>query len=184
MKQVTLKIENIECRYYNTKVLEDVTFEASGGDFVGLIGPNGSGKTTLLRSISRILKPHVGTILLDGRDVYSIKIKEVAKKMAVVHQEQTSFPFTALEIVLMGRTPHLKWLEKEEEKDYTIAENAMKGTNTWHLADRPFTELSGGEKQRVIIAQAFAQEPKVLLLDEPTVHLDINNQMEILYLIT
>ena len=183
VKQVTIKIENIECRYYSTRVLKHITFEASSGDFIGLIGPNGSGKTTLLRSIGRTLKPHVGCILLDGKDVYSLKTKEVAKRIAVVPQEQTSLPFTALETVLMGRTPHLKWLEKEGKKDYAIAKNAMKVTNTWHLSSRLFAELSGGEKQRVIIAQALAQEPKVLLLDEPTVHLDINHQVEILNLI-
>ena len=185
MGKVTLRIENIECRYGSTRILENISFGASGGDFIGLIGPNGSGKTTLLRSISRILKPHIGTVLLDGRDVYSLKSKEVAKKVAVVPQDTatSTFLFTALEIVLMGRTPHLGWLEQEGKKDYTIAENAMNTTNTWHLADRPFTELSGGEKQLVIIAQALAQEPKVLLLDEPTSHLDINYQVEILNLI-
>jgi iron complex transport system ATP-binding protein len=185
MGEVTLRIENVECRYGSARILENISFDASGGDFIGLIGPNGSGKTTLLRSISRILKPHIGTVLLDGRDVYSLKSKEVAKKVAVVPQDTatSTFLFTALEIVLMGRTPHLGWLEQEGKKDYTIAKNAMNTTNTWHLADRPFTELSGGEKQRVIIARALTQEPKVLLLDEPTSHLDINYQVEILNLI-
>ena len=185
MGEITLRIENIECRYGSTKVLENISFDASGGNFIGLIGPNGSGKTTLLRSISRILRPHVGTVFLDGRDVYSLKIKEVAKKVAVVPQDTvtSAFSFTALEMVLMGRTPHLGWLESEGKKDYAMAENAMRITNTWHLVDRPFTELSGGEKQQVIIARALAQEPKVLLLDEPTTHLDINHQVEILNLI-
>ncbi len=182
---INLKIENVDCRYGSTSVLEGISFKASGGDFVGLIGPNGSGKTTLLRSISRILKPHVGSVLLDGKDVYSLEIKEVAKNLAVVPQDNvtSTFNFTALEIVLMGRTPHLGWLEKEGKKDYAIAMNAMKVTNTWHLADKLLTELSGGERQRVIIARSLAQEPKVLLLDEPTTHLDINHQVEILNLI-
>ena len=182
---VTLNIENVECRYDSVSILDGISFEASGGDFVGLIGPNGSGKTTLLRSISRTLKPCVGAVVLDGKDVYSLKIKEIAKKVAVVPQDTvtSTFNFTALEIVLMGRTPHLGWLEKEGEKDHAIAENAMKITNTWHFADKLMTELSGGEKQRVIIARALAQEPKVLLLDEPTTHLDINHQVEILNLI-
>lgn len=185
MGQVTLKIENVECRYGSTRVLENLSFEANRGDFIGLIGPNGSGKTTLLRSISSVLKPYVGTVFLDGRDVYSLKTKEVAKNVAVVPQDTSpsTFLFSALEIVLMGRTPHLKWLESEGERDHAIAERAMKFTNTWHLADRLFTELSGGEKQRVIIARALTQEPKVLLLDEPTSHLDINYQVEILDLI-
>ena len=118
VKQVTLKIENVECCYGSKRILNDINFEASSGDFIGLIGPNGSGKTTLLRGISRILKPRVGTILLDGRDVYSLEAKEVAKKIAVVPQDTTApFLFTALEIVLMGRTAHLKWLEREGKKD-------------------------------------------------------------------
>ena len=184
MKQVTLKIENVECCYGSKRILNDINFEASSGDFIGLIGPNGSGKTTLLRGISRILKPRVGTILLDGRDVYSLEAKEVAKKIAVVPQDTTApFLFTALEIVLMGRTAHLKWLEREGKKDYAIAKNAMKITNIWHLSDRIFTELSSGEKQQILIARALTQTPKVLLLDEPTTHLDINHQVEILDLI-
>ncbi len=184
MSQITLKIENVECSYDSARVLKNITFMANHGDFIGLIGPNGSGKTTLLRSISRILKPRVGAVALDGRDVYSLGAKEVAKKVAVVSGDTTTPPlFTALEIVLMGRTPHLKWLEKEEKKDYAIAEKSLKVTNTWHLSDRVFSELSSGEKQRVIIARALTQEPKVLLLDEPTTHLDINHQVEILNLI-
>ena len=182
--RVTLKIENVECCYGSTRILKDISFEARSGGFIGLIGPNGSGKTTLLRSISRILKPRVGAVLLDGRDVYSLEAKEVAKKMGVVPQEPMApFQFTASEIVLMGRTPHLKWLEHEGEKDYSIAKKAMEITNTRYLSDRVFTELSSGEKQRVIIARALTQEPKVLLLDEPTSHLDINHQVEILNLI-
>ncbi len=184
MGEVTLKIENVECTYGTTRILKNISFEIKPGDFVGLIGPNGSGKTTLLKSISRVLKPRVGIVLLDGKDVYTLKAKEVAKKVGVVPQETPiPFQFTALEIVLMGRTPHLGWLESEKERDYEIARTAMKIANCLHLSDRIFAELSGGEKQRVLIARALAQEPKVLLLDEPTAHLDINYQEEILNLL-
>jgi len=181
---VILTIDGIDCYYGSIKVLENVRFSVKEREFVGVLGPNGSGKTTLLRSISRTLKPHRGVILLNDVDVYSLKSAEVAKQMAVVPQESVvAFNFTALDVVLMGRNPHLSLFQMESEKDVAIARKAMELTNTWHLAERPVNELSGGEKQRVIIARALAQEPKVLLLDEPTVHLDINNQLEIMDLL-
>jgi len=181
---VTLTIDGIDCYYGSVKVLENVRFSVKERDFIGVLGPNGSGKTTLLRSISRILKPHSGVIFLNDIDIYTLKSVEVAKQMAVVPQDTAiAFNFTALDIVLMGRNPHLNRFQMESEKDIAIARKIMELTNTWHLAERPINELSGGERQRVIIARALAQEPKVLLLDEPTVHLDINNQLEIMDLL-
>jgi len=181
---VLLNVDGIECRYGSVKVLEDVSLSVEGGDFVGILGPNGSGKTTLLKSISRILKPHKGTILLNEADIYSLKSVEVAKQLAVVPQETSiGFNFSALDIVLMGRNPHMKRFQMESEKDMAIARKVMNLTNIWHLAERPMNELSGGEKQRVIIARALAQEPKILLLDEPLTHLDIMNQLEIMDLV-
>ena len=176
-----LNVDGVECRYGSVKVLDDVSLSVKGGDFVGILGPNGSGKTTLLKSISRILKPHKGTILLNEADIYSLKSVDVAKQMAVVPQDTSiGFNFAALDIVLMGRNPHMKRFQMESEKDMAIARKVMNLTNTWHLAERPINELSGGEKQRVIIARALAQEPKILLLDEPLTHLDIMNQLEIM----
>jgi iron complex transport system ATP-binding protein len=176
---VTLTVDGIDCYYGSVKVLENVRFSVKERDFIGVLGPNGSGKTTLLKSISRTLKPHRGVIFLNDVDVYALKSVEVAKQMAVVPQDTViAFNFTALDIVLMGRNPHLSRFQMESEEDIAIARKAMELTNTWHLAERPINELSGGERQRVIIARALAQEPKVLLLDEPTVHLDINNQLE------
>ena len=181
---VLLNVDGVECRYGSVKVLDDVSLSVKGGDFVGILGPNGSGKTTLLKSISRILKPHKGTILLNEADIYSLKSVDVAKQMAVVPQETSiGFNFAALDIVLMGRNPHMKRLQMESEKDMAVARKVMNLTNIWHLAERPINELSGGEKQRVIIARALAQEPKILLLDEPLTHLDIVNQLEIMDLI-
>jgi iron complex transport system ATP-binding protein len=181
---VDLSIEGVDCFYDSAKVLENVQFSVKTGTFLGILGPNGSGKTTLLKSISRVLKPRKGTILLDDANVYKMKSREVAKHMAVVPQDSSiAFSFTALDIVLMGRTPHLSRLETESPKDLAIARKAMEYTKTWYLAQRPVTELSGGEKQRVIIARALTQEPKILLLDEPTSHLDISNQLEILDLL-
>ncbi len=181
---VLLNIDGVECRYGSVKVLEDVSLSVKGGDFLGILGPNGSGKTTLLKSISRILKPQKGTILLNEADIYSLKSVDVAKQLAVVPQDTSiGFNFAALDIVLMGRNPHMKRFQMESEKDMAVARKVMKLTNIWHLAERPINELSGGEKQRVIIARALAQEPKILLLDEPLTHLDIVNQLEIMDLV-
>jgi len=181
---VLLNLDGIECRYGSVKVLEGVSLSVKGGDFVGILGPNGSGKTTLLKSISRVLKPHRGTILLNEADIYSLKSIDVAKQLAVVPQESNiGFSFSALDVVLMGRNPHITAFQMEGSKDLAIARKAMTVTNTWQFADRPINELSGGEKQRVIIARALAQEPSVLLLDEPLTHLDIINQLEIMDLV-
>lgn len=181
---VILTVDGVDCYYGSVKVLENVRFSVKERNFIGILGPNGSGKTTLLRSISRTLKPRRGIILLNDLDVYTLKSVEVAKQMAVVPQDTViAFNFTALDIVLMGRNPHLSRFQMESEKDIAIAKRVMQLTNIWHLAERPVNELSGGERQRVIIARALAQEPKVMLLDEPTVHLDINNQLEIMDLL-
>lgn len=176
-----LKVEEIHARYGDIKVLEDICFSAEEGKLLGLIGPNGSGKTTLLKVISSIIKPEIGSVLLDNLDIMRMKKRDIARKMAVVPQESsTSFSFTAIEVVLMGRTPHLKRFETEDSKDFEIAKRCMRMTDCLNLAERPIDELSGGELQKVIIARALAQEPKILLMDEPTSHLDIKNQIEIL----
>jgi iron complex transport system ATP-binding protein len=178
---VLLNIDGVECRYGSVKVLEEVSLSVKGGDFVGILGPNGSGKTTLLKSISRILKPHRGAILLNEVDIYSLKNVDVAKQLAVVPQESNiGFSFSALDVVMMGRNPHITRFQMEGAKDLAIARKAMTVTNTWQFANRPINELSGGEKQRVIIARALAQEPSIMLLDEPLTHLDIINQLEIM----
>ncbi len=179
-----LRIKNIEFSYESTRILDDITFEVKSGEFLGIMGPNGSGKTTLLRCISNVLSPQVGTVLIDDESIQKFSKKEVAKKIGVVPQtSNVDFAFTVSELVLMGRTPHTERFKTETRKDFRIAEKAMKLTNTLHLADRTFDEVSGGEKQRIIIARALAQEPEILLLDEPTVYLDINSQIEILNLV-
>ncbi|MBP7332444.1 MAG: putative siderophore transport system ATP-binding protein YusV [Firmicutes bacterium ADurb.Bin373] len=181
---VTLKINDIECSYGAVKVLNGLTFSISSGSFTGIIGPNGSGKSTLLKSLSRVLKPVKGTVLLNEKDLYRMGPQEVAKKMAVVPQETAvNFSFTVKDIVIMGRSPHLGRFQNEGEKDFAAARQAMALTGTLHLADRLITAVSGGERQRVIIARALTQEPEIILLDEPTSHLDINHQVEILSLL-
>ncbi|XHH09091.1 MAG: ABC transporter ATP-binding protein [Candidatus Bathyarchaeia archaeon] len=178
---VVLNINNVDCYYDAVKIIENVSFSVKTGSFVGILGPNGSGKTTLLKSISRILKPKKGVIMLEDQDIYTLKPVELAKKLSVVSQGTViAFSFTALDVVLMGRSPHLSRFASESEKDVEIAKRCMAYTGTLNLADRLITELSGGERQRVIIAKALAQEPQVLLLDEPTTHLDVSNQFEIM----
>lgn len=179
-----IKVLGVDFHYGSTQALKDVSFEVKDGDFVGVIGPNGAGKTTLLRCITKTLKPSVGAILIDEKDISDVARGEIAKNVGVVPQElPQTFPFTVVDIVLMGRIPHLGRFSRETKKDLAIAEYAMKQTDIEHLADRPIGELSGGEKQRVLIAKALAQNPRILLLDEPTVHLDISYQVEILNLV-
>ena len=181
MNLVSLEIDGMSCGYDSSPVLESTSFSAKEGEFIGILGPNGSGKTTLLRTISRTLKPYKGVVLLDGRDIYQMVNKDVAKQLAVVPQDSVvMFNFTALDVVLMGRNPHLNRFQFESSGDLMIARESMELTQTWHLADTPIAKVSGGQRQRIIIARALAQKPNVLLLDEPTLHLDLKSQIEIL----
>ncbi|HIE26326.1 TPA: ABC transporter ATP-binding protein [Candidatus Poribacteria bacterium] len=165
-------------------VLNRINFDVRQGEILGIVGPNGSGKSTLLKLLSGVLKPVEGRILLLGRPLARLNHKSIAKIIAVVPQNTViSFPFTVREIVLMGRSPHLGLLQIERDKDFKISERAMMYTNSLEFADRKIDELSGGERQRVIIARALAQEPQIILLDEPTVHLDLKHQIEIFDLI-
>ncbi len=169
---------------YDGLVLRGVSLELGAGELVGLIGPNGSGKTTLLRVLSGLLAPSRGKVYLDGQDLCAFDRRQVAQRVAVVPQELViPFAFSAYEMVMMGRTPHVRPILGAGPRDRQVVVEKMELTATSALAERPFGELSGGEKQRVIIAMALAQEPEILLLDEPTVHLDINHQVEILELI-
>lgn len=167
--------------YGDRLVLRDVNLAVARGEMVGIIGPNGGGKSTLVRGLSRVLPTREGKVWLDGVELARLSSGELARRLAVVPQSP-NLPeaFTALEIALMGRTPHLGLLGSERPADYEIVEHAMRLTNTWHLAGRPVGELSGGEKQRVVLARALAQQPEVLLLDEPTAHLDIGHQSAVL----
>jgi iron complex transport system ATP-binding protein len=161
-------------------VLEDVTLEAEQGGLVALLGPNGSGKTSLLRLLSGILSPLTGTITLDGASIGRWSRRDIARRIAVVPQETHAlFDFTVQEMVLMGRYPHLGLFELESADDLEVARQALAATGTLDLQSRRFATLSGGEKQRVVIAGALAQASDVLLLDEPTASLDLGYQVEI-----
>jgi iron complex transport system ATP-binding protein len=161
--------------------LRDVSLDVASGELVGLVGPNGSGKTTLIRAVTKVIAPVSGQIRIGGDDVASLAQVEIARRVAVVPQEPLlPEAFTALECVLMGRTPHLRLLENEGARDFEAAQTAMQRTDTWELAERPVGQLSGGERQRVIVARALAQQTTLLLLDEPTAHLDIGHQASVL----
>lgn len=179
-----LEAQKVSFAYNGCPVLRDVDLRVLPGQIVGVIGPNGAGKSTLIKILSRLLHPDEGRVFLGGQDLTQWGHTQLARHMAVVPQAaKLPETFTAWEVVLMGRTPYLGLLGNETATDMAIAQRAMEETNTWHLASRLIGQLSGGERQRVVVARALAQEPQVLLLDEPTLHLDINHQLEILSLV-
>jgi iron complex transport system ATP-binding protein len=181
---IKLEVQNLSFSNGRNQIIKDVSFHILAGEIVGLIGPNGCGKSTIIKAISRIVSPSAGEITVDGKDVSKISRSDLARIMGVVPQiPLLPSTFTAFDIVLMGRNPHLGLLQYEGEKDFYIAWQAMEKTATQHLAKRKVGELSGGEIQCVVIARVLAQEPESVLLDEPTANLDINRQAAILDLI-
>jgi iron complex transport system ATP-binding protein len=179
-----IEVNSISFRYHEDWVLEDISFQVERGEFVGIIGPNGSGKTTLLKILYRLLSPQKGEILFELTPMKKMSRTDIGKRIAVVAQEtHILFPFNVLEMVLMGRSPYLGPLMFESEKDVEIAKKAMEWTKIRPFSERPMDELSGGERKRVFIARALAQEPEVILLDEPTTNLDIHHQVDFLDLI-
>jgi iron complex transport system ATP-binding protein len=178
-----LTIEHLSVAYQDRVALRDVSLDARSGEIVVLIGPNGAGKSTLLRAIAGAVAPVAGRICLDGDDMARLRPIERAQLVAVVPQAaRLPEAFTAGEVVLMGRNPHLPRFGGERASDHEAARRAMLRTSTWDLAERRIGELSGGEQQRVLIARALAQEPRVLLLDEATAHLDLRHQLATLRL--
>jgi iron complex transport system ATP-binding protein len=179
-----LQIKNVSGGYRQADVVKNISLDVYHDDFLGLIGPNGSGKTTLLRLATKILTPRTGEISFEAKDISKMTLKEFCCRAAFVPQDITiNFAFTVMEIVLMGRIPHLKRLQSETRQDIRIAETAMKLTDTLAFRNRSLDELSAGERQRVLITRALAQEPALLFLDEPTSHLDIGHQIQILDLL-
>ncbi|HWZ20181.1 MAG TPA: ABC transporter ATP-binding protein [Ktedonobacteraceae bacterium] len=181
---ILLEVNGVTFGYEHVPLLYDVQLQVSKGEMVGLLGPNGSGKTTLLRLVSGVLLPQQGKIVLDGRNLHDWGRRGIARNIAVVPQElHVPFAFTVEQMVSLGRTPYINWLGSRSNNDDNIVQDAMSATDVIPLARRIFNELSGGERQRVMVAMALAQQPKLLLLDEPTAHLDIKYQIEMLELV-
>jgi len=170
--------------YRGVDVLDNISLRVEEGGFLGLIGPNGSGKTTLLRFCTRLLVPRQGRVCFMGKDIRDIGLKEFCRETAFVSRDLPSgFSFTVMEMALMGRIPHLGRLQRESRRDLRIAEEALELTGTLEFKDKYLDELSAGERQRVTIAMALAQEPRLLFLDEPTAHLDIGHQVQVMDLL-
>ncbi len=172
-----LQVENLSFSYKKAPALSNISFSAEKGDFVCFIGPNGAGKSTLLKCILNILKPQGEYILLNGAPVQNTPAKQLATQMAYIPQHHTlAFSFSALEVVLMGRTAHLPAPASPSKKDEQLALDALEQLSATHLASRAFQTLSGGEQQLVLIARALAQQAPILVMDEPTANLDFGNQ--------
>ena len=184
MSEPLLAARHITFAYTGEPILRDVDLALQCGELVALLGPNGSGKTTLLKILCGILSPRAGQVQWQSGNLLALHRREIARRIALVPQElNVPFAFTVREMVSLGRTPHIRPMLGESARDRDAIDRALELTETRSLAERVFGELSGGERQRVVIAMALAQEPQVLLLDEPTVHMDINHQVEVLDLI-
>ena len=176
-----IEVNNLTLAYGSNIVVRGVSFALAAGHMTGLVGPNGCGKSTIIKAISRVIAPKSGSVAFNGKDVSQISHMELAKLVGVVPQiPLLPSNFTAFEVVLMGRNPHLGLFQYEGAKDMEIARQAMQQTRTQHLSERRIGELSGGEIQSVVIARVLAQQTQSILLDEPTSNLDIGRQIEVL----
>ena len=178
---MNLFAKDVELTLGGSEILRGMEISVKNHEFVGVIGPNGSGKSTFLKCIYRVLSPEHGAILLDGTNINDLSVRSTARKLAVLSQHNYyNFDFSVREIVLMGRSPHKRMMERDTREDYEIVENALEKVGMLGFIDRIFSSLSGGEQQRIILARALAQQTQCLILDEPTNHLDIKYQLQIL----
>ena len=181
MEKPALSVKHISYEIDRVKLIDDVSLDVPKGSFVGIIGPNGSGKSTLLKTIYRAHKATAGSVYLNGEEMDQLSNKEIARRMAVVTQEnQVSFDFSVMEIMMIARYSHRSFLSKNSGNDTALCEEALDSVGMLHMKNRSFLSLSGGEKQKVLIASAFARQPELIVLDEPTNHLDVGYQFLIM----
>ena len=176
-----LELKNLSCGYGRQNVVDGISLEINEGEVIGLLGANGCGKTTLIKTILGLLPPHGGEVLLDGKNIKHWTSAQIARVIGYIPQMHTPpFPFQVLDVVLMGRTAHIKPFASPSSRDVKIAEQALEMLNISYLRNRIYTEISGGERQLVLIARALTQQPKILIMDEPTSSLDFGNQIKVL----
>lgn len=173
-----MEVKNLSFHYHNSRtVFENVSFGLEQGEIMSIIGTNGAGKSTLLNCVANLFKPQTGEILLKGKSIKDMSLREIAKIIGYVPQTHNAvYAYTVLEFTVMGRTPHIGFLASPSAKDYKIAEEALDRMRVLHLKDKAYTEISGGERQQVLLARVLTQQPDLILLDEPTSHLDYGNQ--------
>ncbi|MEM3207927.1 MAG: ABC transporter ATP-binding protein [Halobacteria archaeon] len=182
---MSIEVRDVSVELGGHRILESVSLRVEDGTFVGLLGPNGSGKSTLLRTIYRMHRPRSGEVALDGKSVHAMEPREVARRLAVVAQEASvEFDYSVWEMVMLGRAPHKAAFDPDNSEDHRLVAEALQRVGMERFAERSFPALSGGEKQRVLIARALAQQADHLLLDEPTNHLDVRYQLEVLELLS
>lgn len=179
-----LSVQDIEVSIGAKQIVRGVSLHGEEKQLVGIIGPNGSGKSTLLKAVYRVLKPNAGMVYLDDVEISSLSLRETAQKLGVMSQiNEFSFDFTVEKMVRMGRTPYKRMIEPDSQEDLRLVEDAMRQTGIESLRDRDYSTLSGGEKQRVLIARTLAQQTPCIILDEPTNHLDIKYQLQLMNLV-
>lgn len=176
-----ISTKDLEVFLEGTQIIKGMSVEIKEKEFVGILGPNGSGKSTLLKCIYRVLHPKTGEVQLNGKAIQTYSVKESAREMAVVAQHNYyNFDFSVQDVVLMGRSPHKRAMERDNAKDFSIVAESLEKVGMKEFRDRSFSTLSGGEQQRVILARALAQKTNCLVLDEPTNHLDIKYQLQLM----
>jgi len=181
---MNLTVDHLTLAHGHRFVVHDVSFTVEAGEMVAILGPNGSGKSTLLRGMARLHPPRAGRVLLDGRDIRAMNSRHVARVLAILPQAPAGgLDLTVRELAFRGRYPHQGLLQRVTRRDIDAVEWALEATDAFQLADRPLAALSGGERQRAWIAMALAQEPRILLLDEPTTFLDVAHQVEVMHLL-
>ena len=176
-----IAVENVSFGYTKKLVLEDINLHINAGEIVTLLGPNGCGKSTLIKIVLRLLRPAYGSVFLNGVNIADLSLKTIAREMAYVPQiHRSTFPYSVIDIVLMGRIPHKTFFYRYSDEDMAIAQDALESLSISHLAERPYTELSGGERQLTVLARAIAQGARTLIMDEPASGLDYGNQLRLL----